>query len=196
MEVTLRYLNSQLVGARFFGVELIRFEGAGLAVLEARTILRPSQKPGPSAELRTILDETRFLDRVSGPDYRETLRNFFAACRGARLSLAWGSSGASVRFALPATGKPASVAWLFPPGVSGWMGLADVTAGYAPSKSDDPEVRAAFEAYVQTAGALPGATPIDRVGLRGVRIAPETADAALPQVMEAVGVLMRRLGAA
>ena len=140
MERTLQYLNSQLTAARFYGVELIRFEGPEIAVLEARTILRPEKPPGPGGGPRQTIDEQDFLERVEDAAYREALQGFFASCRGQSLRLAWGSSGVSVRFGLP-TGKPVTAAWVFPPGLTGWMGLSDLTAGYAPSKSDDPRYR-------------------------------------------------------
>lgn len=196
MVKTLGYLNAQLEAATFCGVEMIRFGGEALAILEARVIVRPDGSSTGGSRPRQSLDEQRFLERIEDSRYREALQRFFEGCRGLGMSVAWGAAGASVRLTLPTTGRLVSVAWVFPPGVSGWMGLTDLTAGFDTSKPEDPGVRAAFETYLTAVGQLPGAAPGGRVGLEGVHLDPASAVVAFPGVIDAIAALRERLEAA
>jgi len=193
MERTLRYLNAQLVAARFYGVELIRFSGEELAILEARTVLRPE---GGGSGPRQTLDEQAFLERVEDAEYREALRAFLLSCKGLGLKLAWGTSSVSVRVTLPQTGTLETVVRIFPPGFSGVKGLTDVTVGFFTSKATDPGVRQAFEGYTEAVVQLPGAEPVAKGELKGSRFAPSAARGALPRVVDAVMALTRALEAA
>jgi hypothetical protein len=128
MERTVEYLNATMSAARFYAVELVRFAADGISAFESRTVLEP--EPRTTSPERTVMNEPRLLEQVEDDDYRKALQELLEVCRGLGLLLQWGTAGTSVRLRIPNDRKLVSVAWLYPPGVSGWMGLRDLTLGF------------------------------------------------------------------
>ena len=176
MERTVEYLNASMPTARFYAVELVRFSvGAtgSLAAFEARTVLKPLVDRSISARER--LDEEQILEAVDDEAYRDALRELFAACRGLGLRAAPGTSGTSLRLLTPYSKKPISIAWLFPPGVPGWMGFSDLTLGYHPSDAMAvPQAHAALDRYAKAVSNLDGAIQESRGGHIAFRFKPQS----------------------
>jgi hypothetical protein len=194
MITTASYLNEVGAGrAQNFLVELVRFTGAGHAAFEARTILKPSGRipkaTGPS------LNETAFLDRITDVAYREALERFFDTSHGLDLRFEWGSAGASIRVTTPYKSEPISLAWVFPPGVSGWMGLRDVTLGYDVTQVEAAEgAQPVFAKYEQAIGQLAGAQRTNRNYLQAHSFQPAAFVSVLNDIVEALAAIAHEVG--
>ena len=163
MQQTIEYLNAAMKGARFYGVEVVRFQGADRSAFEARTVIKPLVKSSPRAP-QPITNEPTFLDSIGDESYREAVRGLFDLFRARGLRFEWGSIGTSVRLMVPGSTTPVTVAWFFPPGKQGWMSFTDVTLGYDPSSlAITDSVRGILENYVDAARGIPGAT-VERRG--------------------------------
>jgi hypothetical protein len=121
-EQTVRYLNSALQAARFYGVELVRFTGGETSAFEARTILKPERLSSAKSGAGSM-DESRFLDSILDEEYKNALQEILEACRGLGLRFEWGTVGTSIRVPTPDRAEPLTIGWLFPSGGLGWMGL-------------------------------------------------------------------------
>ena len=194
MMTTANYLNEVSGGrARYFLVELVRFTGTGHAAFEARTVLKPSalvsKASGPS------LNETAFLDQITDAAYREALERFFDTSHGLDLRFEWGSAGTSIRLLTPYKSEPISLAWMFPPGVSGWMGLRDVTLGYDIGQAQTAEgAQPALANYEQAIGQIPGAQQTNRSFLKAYSFQPTAFVNALNATVEAIAALVQEVG--
>ncbi len=182
MERTVAYMNATMLGARFYAVELVRFAANNLSAFEARTLLKPSA--GAVAPPRTLLNETQFLERVADAHYRDVLRRLLEHCRNLGLRFEWGTAGVSIRLRTADRPEPVTIAWLFPPGASGWMGLADLTLGWDQSSGAKvPSARPALEAYARQAAALPGAKATKQEWLAAYQFDPKAVDANLNKIV-------------
>ncbi len=198
MERTVEYLNSTMRGARFYAVELVRFSAENLSAFESRTVLKPesrgsgsTQRTRTSETLRTRTNEVRFLESIEDEAYRETLRDLLDVCHGLGLQFSWGTAGTSIRMTSLDRPKPLSIAWLFPPGISGWMGLTDLTLGYDETQED---VRRAMEDYVDRVSNLPGVEVANPKWLNGYRLGPETTIQNHHQIVEILAELVSQSG--
>ncbi len=82
------------------------------------------------------------------------------------LIIFWGTTGFSIRVRTSDRPEPLSIGWVFPPGVSGWMGLTDQTLGFDESSAQHtPSIAPALAEYVNVVGELPGAVPTTVVSL-------------------------------
>lgn len=172
MERTVEYLNAITPSARFYTVELVRFVAGGLSAFESRTVSKPVPTPDPSRGV--VLDEARFLEQVKDDAYREALQELLKECRELGLRFSWGPAGTSIRVPIPNRKKPLSVAWFFPPGVSGWMGLTDLTLGFGTVDEHASSTVAALKDYVAKVADLPGVETAKRDWLTGYHLPPAT----------------------
>lgn len=164
---TASYLNTISAGrARYFLVELVRFTGDGFSAFEARTILKPTGQP-PKASGPSI-NETTFLETIADTAYREALERLFDTSHGLGLRIEWGTRGPSIRVLTRYRTEPISVAWIYPPGVSGWMGLRDVTFGYDCTQTKAAEqAQPAFADYELAISQIAGGSEDQREGPDG-----------------------------
>lgn len=191
MRRTLDYMSS-FGGARFYGVELVRFQSPLASAFESRTVVRPSTGPSPRTRL---VDEAIFLERIADEEYRRSLEELFDACRGFGLRFEWGSQGTSIRVMVPDRKEPLSVAWVFPPGAAGWMGIRDIAFGYnTASAQSAASVHEALDSYVRTIGGLPGVSPIEAKALSGYRFKPRAFVTLQQQLLEALAELVEEIG--
>lgn len=171
MEQTADYLNAIAAPARFYLVELIRFDGSEFSAFETRTVLKPKSNSPKSAGIS--LDEVAFLDKISDESYRTYVNDFFELCHGLALKLRWGTTGTSLRVRAPERAKRISIGWIFAPGIAGWMGLTDATFGYDPAGVEGlARVPDLLDKYVNAVRALEGAEPVTKAGLKAVRFSP------------------------
>jgi hypothetical protein len=84
---------------------------------------------GSGQKKNAIKGPDDFLTRIPGEEYRHALRHIFNTLGGLHgLRIFWGTTGCSMRVAVPGRG-PLSVGWIFPPDIPRWMGLTDLTLG-------------------------------------------------------------------
>lgn len=194
---TLQYLNVTTKGARFSAVELVRFEGSNYAAFEARFVAgaEPSRGLGGQQQ-RSLSGLDEFLELVTDDDYRHALQDVLAAfAEIAGLSIYWGTTGCSMRVAMPGR-SPLSIGWAFPPGPPRWMGLTDLTLGWyedANGLALDDAARESLDAYRRSLEKLPGAISPKPAAIRGATFGPEAvianADALVDAVRTATAVL-------
>ena len=191
-ERTIEYLNAVIPAARFYAVELVRFTSATLSAFEARTVLKPALvRPGTS-EVAT--SETRFLDELSDDDYREALHRLLEHCKRLGLRFEWGTKGASIRVQTPERAEPLSIAWLFPPGVVGWMGLMDLSLGYDPtSLRKVPTMATTFDDYLKDVAALPEVAPVKPSWLQARHLKPGAVIQSLDEIVDILTELVGKI---
>lgn len=120
---TLQYLNSAMKSSRFSAVELVRFAGPNYAAFEARLVAAaepPKAVTGTGKIALAGIDD--LIATITDDDYRHHLQDLFDALVSLEgLAVFWGTTGCSMRVAVPKRG-PLSIGWVFPPGPSRWMG--------------------------------------------------------------------------
>lgn len=190
-EKTIEYLNAATSEARFYAVELVRFAAEGLSAFEARTVLKPETQSLGSKQ-KEATSQARFLGQIVDDTYRKTLQELLEVCRGLGLHvLARFARGPSIRLPVQGRSEKVSIGWVFPPGVSGWMGLTDLTLGFNPKDVEKLPAAPAFENYVRKVGELPDVEPVDRDWLRAYRLSPETVIRHRRQIAEILAELAR-----
>lgn len=128
------------------------------------------QRPGAGQKKNTLQGSDEFLTRIADGHYQNALRYIFDSLAGVDgLTTYWGTTGCSLRVAVPGRG-PLSVGWAFPPGIPRWMGLTDLTLGWYDA-GQGIEVsdagQAALDDYLDTLSALGGEARPDGGVIRG-----------------------------
>ena len=189
---TVQYLNAVTRGPRFYAVGLVHFAGEGISAFESRTVLKPGKR-GPIGPGEGT-NEREFLGTIQDHEYSSALQELFAACRGLGLRFEWQSVGTSIRVATPDSEQPISLAWVFPPGKSGYRGLTDLTLGFGPSQvSKAPRLRGAFDRYVAKVAVLSGAEPVKAQSLEAYRLPPNVAISLRSQMTETIAELVKEI---
>ena len=178
-------------------MELVRFSGEGYGAFEARFVAGAGPGSTPAAGSKASLagiDE--FVQSVTNDDYRHVLQDLFEAfAKIDDLTVFWGTTGCSLRVAIPGR-SPLSVGWLFPPGPQRWMGLTDVMLGWyedanglaLPSGGQD-----ALNTYRARVESLAGGTPPKSASIRGRTFPPAAVMQHADQMVEAVRDVTRTL---
>ncbi len=193
MEQTVEYLNAAMSSARFYAVELMRFTADGISAFESRTVLKPEPHTLSSREA-TFVNESQLLGQIGSDDYRTELQALLEVCHGLGLRFSWGKAGTSIRLPTPDRAEPLSIAWLFPPGVSGWMGLVDLTLGFdTTSVGQTPSAASAVQDYVDRVAALPGVRPAKPTWLSGYHLNPDTTIRHRHQIAEIFAELVQQV---
>lgn len=193
MERTIEYLNATMSNARFYVVELVRFAADSLSAFESRTVLKPDLQSARSE--RETTNEARFLEQIEDDTYREVLQEFLDVCRGLGLHIGKGKRGLTIRLVIAGRREPLTVAWLFPPSVSGWMGLLDLTLGFDRTSARElPSTASALESYAVGVEALKGVESTKPDWLRGCHLSPETMVRNRHQIADILAELVRWVG--
>lgn len=192
MERTVEYLNAVASTARFYAIELVRFAADGISAFESRTVLKPEPQTS-SFRQATYINESQLLERIENDDYRRALQELLEVCRGLGLRFHWGKVGVSIRLPIPNRTEPLSIAWLFPPGVYGWMGLLDLTLGFGTSVEQTPLAAPTLKDYVERVATLPGVEPAKPDWLNGYHLNPDTVVRNRHQIADIVAELARRV---
>jgi len=191
MERTVEYLNATMSAVCFYAVELIRFAADGISAFETRTVLKPQlTSTGPE---RATTSEDRLLEQIENDTYREKLRDLLEVCRGLGLYIGRGKRGLTIRLMVSDRREPVTVAWLFPPGVPGWMCLLDLTLGYSDSAGETPSVVSALEDYVEKIATLPGVEPAKPDWHHGYHLTPGMTVRNYNQIADILAELVRRV---
>jgi len=137
-----------------------------------------------------------FLTRIPGEEYRHALRQIFSTLAGLHgLRIFWGTTGCSLRVAVPGRG-PLSVGWIFPPDIPRWMGLTDLTLGwYQDAKGIDVSElgRAALENYFEALSVFGGELRPDSGVIRGWTFRPSATAAYAAELAQIIRTVIVRL---
>lgn len=104
------------------------------------------------------------------------------------LTVFWGTTGCSLRVAIPGR-SPLSDGWLFPPGPQRWMGLTDVTLGWyedANGLALPPGGQNALNTYRAGVETLSGGASPKSVSIRGRTFPPAAVMQHAEQIIDAV----------
>jgi hypothetical protein len=117
----------------------------------------PTRRPaGGTSAPAAKASEASFLAEISGDDYREAMRDIFAAATTLGLTVAWGTKGASLRLRTADRAEPISIAWTFLDGDQ-WNGARHLTLGVDPATlAATPTARDAVTAYIAQVMAIGG----------------------------------------
>ena len=129
MATSLEYLNATMRFGRFFLIEVIQLEGAGLTANSAQVVARPAKRSaGSSATSGDRASEAEFLAGIDDAAYRDAVADLLSTCASLGLVVRWGSKGASFRLPNSDRAEPLSIGWLLPEG-SAWGGARYITLG-------------------------------------------------------------------
>ncbi len=158
MATSLDYLNSTMRFGRFFLIEVIQLEGAGLTANSAQVVARPSKRSsGGSNSSPARATEAEFLNAIDDPAYREAVADVLSTCASLGIQVAWTDKGASFRLPNSDRAEPLSIGWLLPEG-SHWAGAKYLTFGVdAESLNQVPSLAEPVARYVARVRELPGA---------------------------------------
>ena len=189
VERSLRYMNATSAAPRYYAVELVRFalDGHHTEVFETRTVVAPDRR-GPGDRIDKV-DENIFLARIEDETYREIVAQFLDGLGALNVHLNWGTQGVSMRMETPLEGPSVSVGWLFPPGVIGWYGLANLTFGFDTAGAmlqRHPEMRPILDQFASKLATAPGAEHVHSKTLDGYRFGPSTFAQAYGTVLESL----------
>ena len=180
-------------------VELKQFRGEGIRTLVPRVVAGLGRARS-RAGARTLHTRESLLAEFPEGATRDAARELLDRARAAGAVLAFGSSGVSIRVRCPAWQHPlVTVAWLFPPGVSGWMSMRDFTfgaaifSGYDPAPS--PALSDVLRSYAARFEAEPWAHDASATGTLSWRVAPEDAAEHIETLASRVEVVLRELAA-
>lgn len=130
------FLNATMPSVEVLAVEIKKFDGHGIRALVPRLIGRTAKAAGARTHK---LDHDSFLAKFED----EAVRNAVASLLQVGIDhgrIYYGTTGVSIWYPIQASTKRCSVAWIYPPGVSGWMGLTDFTFGCPPFKDVPAEL--------------------------------------------------------
>jgi hypothetical protein len=191
METTAQYLSHIAPQISVYLVEIVRFGDEDLGAFEARTVYRP--QPRSSSTPSTALNESTLLARLEDDGYRAAIATLIDAATRLGLKIFWGVGGVSLRLPNADTPEPISVGWIFPPGISGWYGLTNVTLGYElAAAAKRPSLAYPLDAYVKEIAAIPDALPVKPSGIEGSTFNSTTAPPHIQELVSALERLVKR----
>ena len=129
LERVVEFLNAQMPNIEVLAVEIKQFRGGSSQTLVPRVIGRIAASSAGAGTPRQKLTREKFLDSLTNEEARKVVERLLDVAQEHGGSPEWGSSGVSIRIRCKLWPQPVSVAWLFPPGVSGWMGFRNITVG-------------------------------------------------------------------
>lgn len=146
------FLNAQMLNIEVLAVEIKQFKSAARQAFVPHVIGQNSATSKPSTPSpRRKLTREMFLQELGSEVARSAAMRILDAAQESGATLFWGSSGVSIRMRCSAWKWPVTVAWLFPPSVSGWMGLTNISFGAAIFNYETPpgeELRALLESWI------------------------------------------------
>lgn len=188
------YLNATMTFGRFYLLEVVRLDGAGLSAYAAQVAARPSRKSQLTGT-STKANETELLSRLAPDSYREAVAEIFQACPSLGITFGWGSKGTSLRVATPDRTEPLSIGWVFAPGDQ-WSGATHVTLGVDENSLEStPSVQQSVHDYVRRVSAIEGAMPASGKYLNAYTFAPAIVPIVKDELIDAVSSLISRIAA-
>lgn len=191
MATSLDYLNATMRYGRFYLVEVVRLQGQDLVAHAAQVVAAPARRSvgDPNAPTGRA-NEAGFLAGIADEDYREAMRDVFAAAGALGLTVAWGAKGASLRLPTPDRAEPLSVAWTFLDGDQ-WYSARHLTLGVDPAAlAVTPSVRDAVTAYLAQVGAIEGGQAVSG-SLNAHMFAPSVVPRVKDALIDALDTLVK-----
>ncbi|RNL77568.1 endonuclease NucS domain-containing protein [Nocardioides marmorisolisilvae] len=159
MKVSVSYLNETTQAGRYFLVEVVRLDGAGLTAYAAQVVHKPEVRGGAGSSPAAKASEAAFLAAIADLDYHEAMNELFASVKALGLTMEWGSKGASIRLKSPDQQEPISVGWVFLEGDQ-WTWAKHVTFGVDPSTlKNHPSIEPAILEFCQKISLVAGGNP-------------------------------------
>jgi hypothetical protein len=186
---SLQYLNATSRYGQYFLVQVIRLDGSQLpaySAYSAQLVSGPARSGGPGASGSTgPTNEADFLARITEDDYRDAMKEIFAAASALGLVIYWGTKGASIRVRTPDRNEPVSLAWAFLDGDQ-FFGARHLSLGVDPGTQElVPSAKAAIRAFVQEVSAIRGARAVP-TKLDAYTFEPQAAVTAKTAVIDAL----------
>ena len=151
LERVVEFLNEQMPRIEVLAVEIKQFCGKSVQTLVPRVLGRiagpfPRRGAGP----RQKLTREAFLEAFENTVAQSAAKKILDVAQESGAILYAGAKGFVIRMGCSFRQEPVSVAWLYPPSVSGWMGLRNISFGSNILDSDLPqEVRVVLERWVE-----------------------------------------------
>ena len=189
------FLNAQMRPAEVLAVEVRQYVGTGPKTLVPRVYGLTAEAQMQKQQRAAAMVEPAFLSLLPG-EYAAAVQRFFEACRAQGLHLAWGTAGCSIRVSARDRQPLLSIAWVFEPGRSGWMGLIDVTLGIemAGLEQSSPHLLDEARRYTDRVAAISGARRASAKGMVASSFSPAVFTTSVDLVVEAVLDAARRFG--
>jgi hypothetical protein len=194
---TIEYLQQTHATGSFHAVELVKFGDLNgtTTAYEGRSVTSPGTTTGRQRTVNKA-DPDAVLGAVDELEYRKALEELLEYCRGLKLSFQPGSVGFSIRVNVPDRREPVSLGWLFPPNVSGWLGLTGLTLGYDSGTVDKLSVAQQFAAYFEQLKGLRDLADVGVRGLEAVAVPPRQLIQHRTEITAAIGNLVAAIGEA
>lgn len=142
------FLNEQMPSIEVLAVEVKRFSGeTSRQMLVPRVIGRVVPTSSRSRSGRRRVGREELLDQFSEVKERTAVTRLLDAVAESGGTIRWGRVGISLRGRSSHHNRPIAVAWLFPPGRSGWRGLRDLTLGYETREQHSQELKALLDRW-------------------------------------------------
>ncbi len=153
LQRVVEFLNAQMPNIEVLAVEVKQFRGKSAQTLVPRVIGRiaASSTSNATGPRRRLTRET-FKVALPSAEARWVAERLLDVADKSGATLAWGSSGVSVRMRCSISRQPVTVAWLFPTSVPSWMGFRNITFGVAIFDYDPPleqELRIFLEQWAE-----------------------------------------------
>ncbi len=157
LERVVEFLNAQMPNIEVLAVEIKQFRGGLTQTLVPRVLGRiAATSTTGSTGPRQYLTREAFFEALPSEQSRDVAKRLIEKAEENGAFPAWGSTGVSVRISCKLWPRLVTVTWLFPPGVSGWMGFRNVTLGAAIFEDDPPprgELLEALDSWVDSFAA-------------------------------------------
>jgi hypothetical protein len=188
MERAIEYMNATST-ARYFGIELVKFESAdrGVTAYEGRLRIGPktSTKPVPAADRRENLIGSFAIGQ------RDLIRSIFEVADRLGMTIFVGAVGASLKVAVPELSSPISIGWVYPDGHTGYGGSRQLTLGYSkPQFAKLTSSSHRLGAWRQALDGLVGGEPLEGASVTGVSVPWGKVSANLGSVVAALEALV------
>ena len=153
LERIVEFLNSHMPEIEVLAVEIKQFRGESTQTLVPRILGRAADVSTRSTSgRRQRLTRESFLEKFD-EESRSAASRLLDEAQGAGATVYMGTRGLSIRGLCLRWRSPVSVAWIYPPGVRGWLGTRAFTFGGAIFDEDpvpDEELRAILQNYADS----------------------------------------------
>ena len=167
---TIEYLN-EVAKPRFYAIEVVRFVGDAMEAFESRVVQRPRSNVGGSSGVAQ--SELEFLSQFEGSEHADAVNDLVREVQALGYTVFLGTIGVSIRVPVPDRPEPLSVAWLNPPGRSGWLGLTDLALGYdARTTAKMPTAEPIVKRFFSRVGEAFGLEPESHGSVQTIHLPP------------------------
>ena len=200
------FLNEQMPGIEVLAVEIKQFRGeTGSSTLVPRVIGRTTEavaaptrgsgsRRGKNLNPQTLIES--FPDEQSRE--RDAVRRLLEVARQHRAGFNWSPGGVSIRAYCPSFKNNQSVAWLYAPGASGFMGIGEVNFGAGNGlhgffENIPQNLREVLDNWVNEFSQDEFVTEVSQTGIKAWHISHQDAAANIDLLAERLERVLREL---